>query len=98
MVLYQAVCTLFFSWHSFHGYGLINFKQWFSTEITKLLGTRQKQTLERLVKKTLDEMKVTPFMNIAFRGQDLAMNGTETGQCKETSGDCDAFIKKYLKI
>ena len=37
-------------------------------------------------------------MNIAFRGNDLAMNGTETGQCKETNGDCDAFIKKYLKI
>ena len=43
-------------------------------------------------------MGVTPFMTVAFRGQDLAMNGSENGQCKETNGDCDAFIKKYLKI
>ena len=41
-------------------------------------------------------MNVTPFLGFFYKGELLPINDEKT--CKETGGDCQKFVTKYLKI
>ena len=45
---------------------------------------------------TLKDMGSMPYITLKYKGKVLPMKSDKL--CKETNGDCRAFINKYLKI